>query len=69
MAATKTLTQPTPVRPVDSAPCMDEARRARREQAIAYSLKAAVLADEAGEPDYAAGYRADAARKLKAIAS
>ncbi|MCX4801756.1 hypothetical protein OG594_08840 [Streptomyces sp. NBC_01214] len=51
------------VRPVDSSPSMNEAlRRARREQAIAHSLQAAALADEAGAPDYAAGYRADAAR-------
>ncbi|MGW9371158.1 hypothetical protein ACWGVR_14245 [Streptomyces xanthophaeus] len=55
---------------VDSDPSMDEAlRRIRREQAIAHSLKAAALADEAGAPDYAAGHRADAARMRKVLAS
>ena len=38
------------------------ARRIRRELAIAHSLQAAILADEAGAPDYAAGHRAEAAR-------
>jgi hypothetical protein len=65
-------TQPAPFRPVDSDPSMNEAlRRARRsriEQAIAHSLAAAALADEAGDPDYAAGYRADADRMRRAMA-
>ncbi|MGW3321110.1 hypothetical protein [Streptomyces virginiae] len=41
----------------------------RREKAAAEALKAAVLAAEAGEPAYAAGYRADAARKRAELAS
>lgn len=69
-------TQPSQVRrlvAVDSDPSMDEAlsrvRRARIEQAIAHSLQAAVLADENGWSDGAAGFRADAARMRQAIAS
>ncbi|WP_405941597.1 hypothetical protein [Streptomyces sp. NBC_00207] len=67
--------QPAPVRPLafSSDPSMDEAlarvRRARRQQAVAHSLQAAVLADEAGDPAYAAGFRADADRMLQAITS
>jgi hypothetical protein len=45
------------------------ARRSRIEQAIAHSRAAAARADEAGDPDYAAGYRADADRKLRELAS
>lgn len=41
----------------------------RRQQAIAHSLQAAVLADEAGDPDYAAGFRADADRMRQALTS
>ncbi|MFD6113626.1 hypothetical protein ACFWG0_26435 [Streptomyces yangpuensis] len=49
---------------------MDEAlRRARRQQAITEVLQAAALYDEAGEPAYAAGCRADAARMRKALAA
>lgn len=61
--------QHSPVRPVDSNPSMDEARRARIELAIAYSLKAAAPYDAAGSPADAAASRADAALMLKAIAS
>lgn len=71
-----TTTQPAPTRhliAVDSDPSMDEAlsrvRRARIEQAIAHSLKAAALAAEDGCADYAAGFRADAARMRQALAS
>lgn len=45
------------------------ASHVRRRQAIAHSLQAAVLADEAGEPDYAAGFRTDAARMRSAVTS
>ncbi|MFD5676140.1 hypothetical protein [Streptomyces sp. NPDC127040] len=41
----------------------------RREQAVAHALQAATLSDQAGDPDYAAGHRADAARMRKAMAS
>jgi hypothetical protein len=68
--ANATTPQPTLARPVDSDPSMAEAlRRARRQQAIAHSLQAAVLADEAGDSAYAAGFRADADRMRQAIAS
>lgn len=48
---------------------MTDARRLRIELAVAHSLTAAALADEAGDPDYAAGFRADAARMHAALAS
>lgn len=71
-----TQPQPSPVRrpiAVDSDPSMDVAlarvRRTRIEQAIAHSLEAAALADEAGWADAADGFRADAARMRKAVAS
>ncbi|KOU50557.1 hypothetical protein ADK55_18620 [Streptomyces sp. WM4235] len=76
MSATITQTVPTrrPVAvAVNSDPSMDEAlarvRRDRRQQAVAHSLQAAVLADEAGWTDAAAGFRADADRMRKAMAS
>lgn len=66
-------TQPTPVRrpvAVDSDPSMAEAlRQARREQAVAHTLKAAALADADGWTEGAAGFRADAARMREAITS
>ena len=56
--------------PVDSAPSMNEAlRRIRREQAIAHTLQAAALYEEAGEPAYAADCRAAAARMREELAA
>ncbi|WP_327738425.1 hypothetical protein OG749_36185 [Streptomyces nojiriensis] len=70
MAATKTPAQPTPLRPVDSDPSMDEdLRRTRQLQAIAHADQAAAGFDEAGEPASAAAWRANAARMREAIAS
>lgn len=45
------------------------ASHVRRQQAVAHSLQAAALADEAGWTDAAAGFRADADRMRKAMAS
>lgn len=45
------------------------ASHVRQQKAIAHSLQAATLADEAGWTDAAAGFRADAARMQKAMTS
>lgn len=50
-------------------PQQSAASHDRQQKAIAHSLQAATLADEAGWTDAAAGFRADAARMQKAMAS
>lgn len=45
------------------------ASHVRQQEAITHSLQAATLADEAGWTDAADGFRADAARMQKAMAS
>lgn len=45
------------------------ASHVRQQKAIAHSLQAATLADEAGWTDAADGFRADATRMRKAMAS